>query len=303
MVRHRLVVGTDGSEHARHALRWAIKEAQLRNAHLSVVLAWTPPGAMSSLGPVTAPVDLSDWEQSAKVALEADVADAVTTTGIAEPDLDTEVVQGYPAHALLDRATDADLLVVGSRGRGGFRGLVLGSVSQQCATHSDVPVAVVRFESPLPDSRNVVVGVDGSEGSAAALRFAILEAARRKAHLVVANGWWVDSPRSSNDVLPFVTIDRREFNAHSHELMECMINDASRALGRPVVDVEIQSLEESPTRALVGLTDRAGLLVVGSRGRGGLAGLLLGSVSQQCLQHAYCTVVVVPRSEKRERHT
>jgi len=296
MIRHRVVVGTDGSEHARHALRWAVKEAQLRNAHLSVVLVWSPPGAMSSLGPVTAPINFSEWEQSAKAALEADVADAVTTTGIAEPDLSAEVVQGHPTQALLDRAAGADLLVVGSRGRGGFRGLLLGSVSQQCATHSEVPVAVVRFESPLPDNRDVVVGVDGSEESAAALRFAIQEATRRHAHLVVANGWWVDSPHSTQDALPFVTIDGRELEHRSQELMERMLDDAALTLGRRVDDVELKAVESSPTQALVQQTDRAGLLVVGSRGRGGLAGLLLGSVSQQCLQHAYCAVVVVPPS-------
>jgi len=184
--------------------------------------------------------------------------------------------------------------VVGSRGRGGFRGLMLGSVSQHCATHSRVPVAVVRFESPLPDNRDVVVGVDGSDGSAAALRFAIMEAARRQARLVIANGWWVDSPGSTKDALPFVTLDRREFQRRSHELMEQMLDDAAHTLGRTVDDVRIEAVEHSPTQALVSLTDRAGLLVVGSRGRSGLAGLLLGSVSQQCLQHAYCTVVVVP---------
>jgi len=294
MVSHRIVVGTDGCEHARHALRWAIKEAQLRDVGLTVVSVWSPPGAMSSLGPLTAPIDLSEWEQSAKEALEADVVDAVAATGFGEPDLDAEVVRGYPSQVLLDRAADADLLVVGSRGRGGFRGLLLGSVSQHCATHSDVPVAVVRFQSPLPDNRDVVVGVDGSEGSATALRFAILEAARRHARLVVANGWWVDSPRSTKDALPFITLDRREFGDRSRELMERMLDDAYRTVGQRLSDVEIKPLEESPTQALVRLTDKAGMLVVGSRGRGGLAGLLLGSVSQQCLQHAYATVVVVP---------
>jgi len=297
MIGHRVVVGTDGSEHARHALRWAVREAQLRNAHLSVVLAWSAPGAMSALGPITAPIDLSEWEQSAKVALEADVADVVTTTGVAEPDLSAEVVRGHPTQVLLDRAAGADLLVVGSRGRGGFRGLLLGSVSHQCATHSEVPVAVVRFESSLPDNRDVVVGVDGSEASAAALRFAIEEAARRDAHLVVANGWWVDSPHSTKDALPFITIDRREFQDRSRELMERMLDDATRTLGCRVENVELKAMEASPTQALVRLTDRAGLLVVGSRGRGGVAGLLLGSVSQQCLQHAYCAVVVVPAPE------
>jgi len=294
VVSQRIVVGTDGSEHARHALRWAVKEAQLRDARLAVVSAWSPPGTMSSLGPLTAPIDLSEWEQSAKEALEADVADAVAATGFAEPDLDAEVVRGDPSQVLLDRAADADLLVVGSRGRGGFRGLLLGSVSQHCATHSHVPVAVVRFQSPLPDNRDVVVGVDGSDGSAAALRFAILEAASRQARLVVANGWWVDSPRSTKGALPFITLDRREFSNRSRELMERMLDDASRAVGREVSDVEIKPLEESPTQALVQLTDKAGMLVVGTRGRGGLAGLLLGSISQQCLQHAHATVVVVP---------
>ena len=290
----RIVVGTDGSEHARHALRWAALEAKLRNARLVVVHAWSPPLPMSSFGPMIAPIDVSEYEQVAKGVLEADIADALETTGAPESTIDPVLVRGYAPTALLKQAADAELLVVGSRGRGGFKGLLLGSVSQHCANHAQQPIAVVRFDARLPDGDDVVVGVDGSPGSKAALRFALEEASTRHARLVVAHAWWVEYPTSPDGAMPFHTIDPTEYRTRSRALMQAMVEQATADAGGVAVDVEMVPVEDAAPHALISLTDRAGLLVVGSRGRGGFAGLLLGSVSQQCVQHAHNAVVVVP---------
>jgi nucleotide-binding universal stress UspA family protein len=135
-VTGRIVVGVDGSTGARRALAWAVDEAERRGATVEAVHAWEPPLAVATpLG--VAPVDLHQddlgTEMEAMRALVADVAPAAELTFGA----------GSPAGALLEAGRDADLIVVGSRGRGGFAGLLLGSVSQQVAHHSPVPVVIV----------------------------------------------------------------------------------------------------------------------------------------------------------------
>jgi nucleotide-binding universal stress UspA family protein len=136
----RIVVGVDGSPGAAAALAWALAEARTHGAELSVVsgFAYTDvvgvPGAMW-------PVDSYETLEAEARAL---VAEMVSDAGAADdPHVETRALFGNPAELLLDAARSADLLVVGSRGRGGFAGLLLGSVSQKCVTHGPCPVAVV----------------------------------------------------------------------------------------------------------------------------------------------------------------
>jgi nucleotide-binding universal stress UspA family protein len=159
-------------------------------------------------------------------------------------------------------------------------------------------VAVVRQESPLPDGSDVVVGVDGSAGSFAALNFAVHEALARHARLIVSHAWWTSYPTSTADVLPFISIDRSAYIRQSRDLMRGMLDRATSS-ERPEA-VEFVPVEGAPAPGLLALAEGAGLLVVGSRGRGGLTGMLLGSVSQQCLHHAHCAVVVVPATHARQ---
>jgi nucleotide-binding universal stress UspA family protein len=138
----RIVVGIDGSDGARRALEWAVDEAKLREAHLVVIHAWLEPAAVAVGSVVTAgAVEPGIFEDAGERTM-ADVLAAVDPTGIPEG-IESHVVAGAPAHALLDAAKDADLLVVGSRGLGGFSGLLLGSVSQQVAHHATSPVVIV----------------------------------------------------------------------------------------------------------------------------------------------------------------
>lgn len=143
-----IVVGVDGSEESRAALRWAVEEARLRKAAVSAVHAWW---AIPELEPGTPVLD-EDWQtlrdQEAKRFVEQFVEH---TLGGARAGVEITAVpvQGVTAAvALLEAAKDADLLVVGSRGLGGFKGLLLGSVSQQCTQHAECPVAIIRGASP-----------------------------------------------------------------------------------------------------------------------------------------------------------
>ena len=136
-----IVVGVDGSSGAAEALRFAIAEARLRKSRLVLVAAWQVPAAAYEGGWSMAPVTSADFEGPARAALD----EAVAGTQADCPDLTVEgaLHEGQAAHVLIAAAHDAELLVVGSRGRGGFKGLILGSVSQQCAHHAPCPVAIV----------------------------------------------------------------------------------------------------------------------------------------------------------------
>jgi nucleotide-binding universal stress UspA family protein len=150
--KRRIVVGVDSSEGANAALRWAIAEARLRGTRLRAVYAWTLsyPAAESYgyvLGPIeSVPYGLSDQRHAAEQVLERATARLhAEADGV---DMERQVIEGPAAEVLVDAAAEADLLVVGSRGHGGFASLLLGSVSQQCAHHASCPVVIVR-----PDAR------------------------------------------------------------------------------------------------------------------------------------------------------
>ena len=139
-----IVVGVDSSEGAKEALRFALKEAKLRQATLRVVHTWQfgyiGITGMEGFSPVVG-ADLSDLRRTAEVALDAVMHEvAADVHGV---EIERRVVEGAPATVLVDESRQADLLVVGSRGHGGFAGLLLGSVSQQCAHHAACPVAIV----------------------------------------------------------------------------------------------------------------------------------------------------------------
>jgi nucleotide-binding universal stress UspA family protein len=140
-----IVVGVDGSPGAELALRFAAGEAKLRGADLRVVTAWHVPTMAYSGGFAAAAIDPTEFEKSARAGLEQTVrALADELTGLK---VEQVVELGQPAELLVEQAKGADLLVVGTRGHGGFAGLLLGSVSQQCAHHAPCPVVIVRGEA------------------------------------------------------------------------------------------------------------------------------------------------------------
>lgn len=292
----RIVVGIDGSEGGQHALEWARDEAVLRGAAVDVVHVWAPLAPVTEIAAMTLPQDEPRFEQAAR-DLVADAAKRVTVDPGGPASMVARAERGYPASsALLDESATADLLVVGSRGRGGFAGLLLGSTSQQVVHHAKRPVAVVPAGAPRPDQRDVIVGVDGSEGSARALHWAIDEAAVRGARLSVVHGWWTPYPIPPAG-LGLAPANPDEFTEQSLGLLHEMVDGALTRAPRAPADVELLPIEEPAAPALLDRAVDAGLLVVGSRGRGGFAGLLLGSTSQQVVHHARCAVVVVPHPD------
>ena len=136
-----IVVGVDGSHGSVEALKFAIEEARVRGAEVKAVSAWEVPASAYGTGMVPIPVDAGSFEKIARDALGKTLDDAGAST--ASVSVTPILHKGHPADVLVAEARDADLLVVGSRGLGGFKGLLLGSVSQQCAHHANCPVAIV----------------------------------------------------------------------------------------------------------------------------------------------------------------
>jgi nucleotide-binding universal stress UspA family protein len=275
----RIVVGVDGSPWADEALDWAAAEARRDGAVLAVVGAWSYGGHLRS---TPSPLD--------EARAVADAARLRLTESFPEVVAHVEVREGTPAFELIEASLDADLLVVGSRGLGGFHGLPVGSVAQHCLTHAECPVAVVRPSGATPGGggvapADVVVGVDGSTGAGLALDWAIGEARRTGSPLEVVASWVFTG--SAGWVF---TVDAGVLEAATEVADQAVVHVARVA---PEVRVHGQVRKDPPAVALVDASRGAGLLVVGSRGLGGFRGLLLGSVSQYAAHHAHCTVVVV----------
>lgn len=274
----KIVVGTDGSEHATVAMRWAAEEAAVHGATVEAVLVWSFLDQHHADRSDT--FDAHYSEDAARSALAAWVTDALG----ADATVDQRVACDLPVRGLLEAGDAADLLVLGARGRGGFEGLLLGSVSERVAQLATRPVGVVRTPAPVRGGR-VIVGVDGSATSLDALRWAAAEARARDADLDVVHAWQL--PMSSAS--PYVVPDFSTMEAAGRAVLDAAIADPALADAR----VHPHFVHDSPGRALLARADDAGLVVVGSRGHGRVAGAILGSVSRQLLHHAPCPVVVI----------
>jgi nucleotide-binding universal stress UspA family protein len=305
-----IVVGVDGSDHAAHALRWAVHEARLHDARLTAVLVWDLFNQRHPTGERTFDPDYDDAaaDRALLAAIEAALDSEAART------VQRKVVCDLPAAGLLTAADGANLLVLGARGLGGFGGLMLGSVSQQCLHHAASAVAIVRTagadtgpdtapdtaaQPGAADSRaaggeRLVVGVDGSPSAHSALRWALAEGALRRATVEVVHAW--DPPVTGGlaelGLLPRLFKGRAE-NA-ARRLVDDMVREALAARGTNDVTVERTVTAGAAARHLLEAADTADLLVVGRRGAGGFSRLLLGSVSQSIAQHAPCPVVVLP---------
>ncbi|WBB52329.1 universal stress protein [Verrucosispora sp. WMMD573] len=281
-----VVVGVDGSEIGLHAVRAAAREAAYRHRPLRIVHAFIWPLMGVPLGPApSGPADGGLRNQADRY-----LADAVAEAGKAAPEVAVtgEVVDGAASTVLLAEARDAALVVLGNRGLGGFAGLLLGSVAVQVSAHADGPVLVVRGESRADGP--VVVGVDGSELSREAVRFAFEEAAWRGSELVAVHAWLYPTPAGPGDILPLV-YDLDAFRDEEERVLAEAVAGWSERY--PEVPVRRRLVRGSPGRALVEESRTAQLVVVGARGRGALGGLLLGSVSHAVLHHAHSPLAVV----------
>ena len=284
-----VVVGVDGSTGSLSAVRAAASEAVERGRPLRIVHAFIWPSLGVAVGPaVNGPSDMGMRSTAEHILTEA-----VTEAEKAAPGVHASaaLVDGAPAPVLLGESRDAVLLVIGDRGLGGFGSLMLGSVALHTTAHADCPVMVVRGQER--DTGPVVVGIDGSAGSEAAVGFAIEEAARRNTGLTAVHAWEAFDSRGQKDALPLVNEPGALQDEENRVLSESL---AGWAQQYPEVAIRQDLVRGRPAAALIERSQNAQLLVTGARGRGGFTGLLLGSVSQTVLHHAGCPVAVVRAS-------
>ena len=286
------MVGTDGSEHSRLALKWAADEAKRRKSLLRIVYAHT-----------SAPKDVPAWYQPGSTGLspaEAIIEDAIGLVATRHPSVLArgQVDERPAAGALTTASRSADILVVGARGLGGFYGLLLGSVSNQCVEYAHCPVAVIRAdidEFPLRAAgARIVVGIDGSFGSTRALRWTLEEARIRSAAVEAVYAWQYPP------VGAFVLGPNQGFEVLAEETVEAAAEYAEEVA--PGVPFTAHTCFNAEVPALLEASNGADLLVVGSRGHGGFHDVLLGSVAHQCIRHAKCPVIVA-RPHLPERHS
>jgi nucleotide-binding universal stress UspA family protein len=282
-----IVVAVDGSDSALDATRWAAGEAQRRGRGLRIVhtYAWPLPAYRPGFADMTALHDAIQ-ENAATVLRDAETAVADVAPGL-HPE--TEASPGSVTPVLREISAHAALLVLGSRGLGGFTGLLVGSVAVALAAHALCPVVVVRG-SEHDRGGPVVVGVDGSAASQAAVALAFEEAATRRCDLVAVHAS-IDSAFPVTPAGGFYP--GWDWTALTDQATATLVERLAGWQEKyPDVPVRRVVEQDRPARALLNAARDAQLLVVGSRGRGGFAGLMLGSVSQAMIQHAPCPVMI-----------
>ena len=291
-VHRGVVVGADGSASSQVAVRWAAHEAAMRHAPLTVVhiadslsatastLAW-PAGRV--------PDEVLEIQENEARDVVADAKRAAERAANGDrPEIDSELLFGRPVPSLVDLSKDAQMVVVGRRGRTGRHSRLLGSVSAGLIHHAHCPVAVISDEVPSssPSSARlpVLVGIDGSQASESAMATAFDEASWRGVDLVALRVLWgADVSRSG---MGWSDLQRAAEQALAESL-------AAWRCRYPEVNVHVLVEFEDPARQLLERSETAQLVVVGSHDRGIFAEMLLGSVSSALAQSAQTPVLVV----------
>jgi nucleotide-binding universal stress UspA family protein len=281
----------DDSPAAKVAVRWAACEAELRRISLTLVHAVSPNLATWRDEPLSP--GLAEWQQNHGRRLLDDAVKVVRETchhgGPTE--IHTKVFSAPAVPTLTDLSRDAELLVVGSCGTSSLRGRLLGSVSSGLLRHAHCPVAIVHDGDPLTPQQlqaPVLVGIDGSSASELATATAFDEASRRNVGLIALHAW------SDVDVSQWPGIDWPAAQSMAAQVL------TERLAGwrEQYPDVKVRSIvvRDQPAHQLVSHAAEAQLVVVGSRGRGGFDGMLVGSVSESVAQTAHTPVIVVRQS-------
>ncbi len=290
-----VIVGVDGSTTAHAALLWAAEAAARRREQLRIVHGLGMPMVMGTFS--NSKSERYKASEAARDAGHALLAESADHARGARPDLDVATVlapEDAPA-VLLNEAGHGDVIVVGSRGLGAVRAIMLGSVSVRTSSHAPCPVVVVPETDDQDRHRGtVVVGVDGSDSSHRALRFALNHALATGSEVVVVNSWEVPLPADTASLAADAQAPHEEvFDRQSEEVVAGVLAE--------VIDDRTENLEISavrvqanPVEALLRAGKDADLVVVGSRGRGGVRGLVMGSTSQGVLHHARGPVAVLP---------
>jgi nucleotide-binding universal stress UspA family protein len=280
---HGIVVAVDGSPASNFAACWAARDAAMRSVPLTVVYAVATPTA--TWPPVPYPeslaVRLEDDGKKAimhaiKIAEDAMPEDGKVAIG-------RELVYSTPAPTLIEMSNEAEMVVVGTSGRGLLARGVLGSVSATVVRHATCPVAVIRDEE-LPDQNApVLVGIDGSPTSEHATELAFDEASRRGVDLMALHAW--SDVTTEVPFLDWATVE---------EEAQRSLGESLAGWGERYPDVTVRRVivRDRPAHHLIEAAESAQLVVVGSHGRGGLSGMLLGSVSNTLLHSVRIPVIV-----------
>ncbi|TNC19630.1 universal stress protein [Amycolatopsis alkalitolerans] len=285
-----IVVGIDGSEQALRAVRWAAAEATPRNLRVDLISGVDPALGYFGAG-LPIPQDAFDAvERLAHQQLtEAAAAAHEIGPGLA---VTTERLRVPPVPMLIDASKKARMIVLGASGRGGFTGMLTGSTAVSVVAHSECPVVIVRDDGEA--SGPVVVGVDGSPTSITALGAAFDEAAWRRVPLVAVHAW-SDLDYASTAPVEYALLETEP----SEQEQERILSESLAGWAEKYPDVRVERIvvRDRPRRQLLEWSKNAQLVVVGSRGRGGFQGLLLGSTSQALVHYAQCPVMVVRPQE------
>ncbi|SPM32266.1 hypothetical protein AU193_07395 [Mycobacterium rhizamassiliense] len=286
-----ILVGVDGSPAAKYAVDWAAREAAMRNVRLTIVHAVRPIGIHQP--PLATSVSFARWQvERGQEFLDKAVEIARSASRDRGPtQIESELLFASVVPSLVDLSKDAQMVVVGSRGRGPFARSLLGSVSSSLIRHAHCPVAIIHDEDPLmphPAEAPVLVGIDGSPVSELATAIAFQEASSRGVDLIAMHVW------SDVEVNDFPAIDWPAMKPAADEIL------AERLAGwqERYPDVRVRRMVECdhPTYHLIRQSESSQLVVVGSHGRGGFAGMLLGSVSTAVAHSARMPVIVARQS-------
>jgi nucleotide-binding universal stress UspA family protein len=282
--REPIIVGFDGSDQSVAALDWALDEAERRELPVHLLVARDMPFP-SHPGLPTSP-----WPEELAHELLQGARDHAEKRS-PRVGVTASIVVGRPARRLVEASRKAHTVVVGNGHHSALGEAVAGSTSSQVAAHAQCTVVVVDNGTSRQSPAVVVVGVDGSQANEPAIAYAFEAAALRGAELVAVHAWWLDVP----DRVGLSWISEESLSRVAQE-QEALLAEALSGWSQKYPDVVVRRdlSRQRPVDALLAAAKTAELLVVGSRGHGGFAGLILGSVSQALLHRAHpCPVAVV----------
>jgi len=286
-----IIVAADGSPASNAAVCWAAQDAVLRRIPLTVVHVVNPVVTAWPHSPL--PDGVAVWQENEGRRILADSLKLARDTANDNPriSIESELIFSASAPTLVDLSKEAELIVVGTYGRGALARGLLGSVSSSLVRQAHCPVAVIRDEDPrMPDPAQapVLVGIDGSAASELATAIAFDEASRRRVNLVAVHAW------SDTEIFELPGLDWSVVKAEEERLLaEGLAGWQERY---PDVTVHRLLVCDRPARVLVETSEAAQLVVLGSHGRGGFAGMLLGSVSNAVVQSVRMPVIVARQS-------
>lgn len=291
----RILTGVDGSKESRQAAQWAAARAKQAGGSLEVLCAYALPSyTAASMDSGFAVVDNESIKDSAQAVVDQTVSE-LKQEGL---EVSGRIEAGDPTAILMEESKSVDLIVVGTRGGGGFTDRLLGATSSALPAHSTCPVVVVPSSSQ-PGSfipvEKIVIGIDGSNRSRRSLQAAIKETKLWNAQLTAIEAVPMASSAGVLAWLP-AAVDR---DAILRDVRKELTSVCEEEIGDENISFRAHALDGSAAALLTEFSTAVDLVVVGTRGKGGFAGVLMGSTSQSVLAHSSCPVMVIPTGDRQ----